>query len=169
MTKRRYLPTLSDLLDRLSISQLKEVFIPEHRENYSQEIADILYDINLILKEEKPEVTADFLRSVIVLGIYNRLIWENESAARSNTGGDTNLKLSHSLNGVRNRAKNRIEDIMKGRRDHKVDCLGADHTKYEPSWNGPTSQQEEGWPLCENCGLEIHPNVPCEEVGGVDI
>ena len=36
--KRKYLPTLSELIDRLSIAQLKEVFIPEHKEEYAKEI-----------------------------------------------------------------------------------------------------------------------------------
>ena len=34
---RKYLPTISDLIDRLSIVQLKEVFIPEHKEEYAKE------------------------------------------------------------------------------------------------------------------------------------
>ncbi len=38
MTERKYLPTLAELIDRLSISQLKEQFIPEHKEEYAQEI-----------------------------------------------------------------------------------------------------------------------------------
>ena len=32
MIERKYLPTLSELIDRLSIIPLKEVFIPEHKE-----------------------------------------------------------------------------------------------------------------------------------------
>jgi hypothetical protein len=42
---RKYLPTISDLIDRLSIVQLKEVFIPEYKEEYAKEIRDILYDL----------------------------------------------------------------------------------------------------------------------------
>ena len=30
MAKRKYLPTLAELIDRLSIAQLKEVFITDH-------------------------------------------------------------------------------------------------------------------------------------------
>ena len=41
MKKRKYLPTLAELVDRLSIIQLKEVFITEHKEEYGQEIKDI--------------------------------------------------------------------------------------------------------------------------------
>ena len=52
MSKRKYLPTLAELIDRLSIIQLKEVFITEHKEEYAKEIKDIVYDIDLILKDE---------------------------------------------------------------------------------------------------------------------
>ena len=34
MNNRKYLPTLSELIDRLSIAQLKEVFISKHKEEY---------------------------------------------------------------------------------------------------------------------------------------
>ena len=47
MNERKYLPTLSELVDRLSIAQLKEVFISEHKEEYAQEIKDILHDIDI--------------------------------------------------------------------------------------------------------------------------
>ena len=53
---RKYLPTLSELIDRLSISQLKEVFIVEHKEEYAQEISDILHDIQLFLDEQDDEL-----------------------------------------------------------------------------------------------------------------
>ena len=57
MEQRRFLPTLSELIDRLSIVQLKEVFIPEHKEAYAQEIADITHDIQLILSEKDVVIT----------------------------------------------------------------------------------------------------------------
>ena len=54
MSERRYLPTVSELIDRLSIVQLKEVFIPEHKEEYAQEIRDIVYDLDELMRWEKP-------------------------------------------------------------------------------------------------------------------
>ena len=42
---RKYLPTLAELVDRLSIAQLKEVFITDHKNEYAQEIKDILPDV----------------------------------------------------------------------------------------------------------------------------
>ena len=76
---RKYLPTLSELLDRLSIAQLKEVFIPEHKEEYAEEIRDI-------------------------------------------------------VNGIRNVAKNKVQEICGGRKDYKIDCLAAEFKDWDISW-----------------------------------
>ena len=51
---RKYLPTIAELIDRLSIVQLKEVFIPEHKEEYAKEIKDIVHDLNELMNWEKP-------------------------------------------------------------------------------------------------------------------
>ena len=83
MKQRRFLPTLSELLDRLSIVQLKEVFITEHKEEYAQEIADITHDIQLILSEKDVVITGEMLRAVIVCAQMNLHIWHNESNVRS--------------------------------------------------------------------------------------
>ena len=80
--QRKYLPTLSELIDRLSISQLKEVFISDHK------------------------------------GIKD--------------GND--LELTHGLNGIRNTSKNKIQEIVGGRKDYKIDCLAADFKGWEISW-----------------------------------
>ena len=50
---RKWLPTLGELIDRLSIHQLKEVFIPENKENYATEMNDIVHDIDIILKASR--------------------------------------------------------------------------------------------------------------------
>ena len=50
--QRKYLPTLNSLIDRLSIHQLKEVFLVENKENYSSEIQDIIHDIDMIIEDE---------------------------------------------------------------------------------------------------------------------
>ena len=56
MINRKYLPTLAELIDRLSISQLKEVKLVEHKEEYAQEISDIVHDIQLILNNQNGEI-----------------------------------------------------------------------------------------------------------------
>jgi len=132
---RKYLPTLAELIDRLSIVQLKEVFIPQYKEQYAKEIKDMIHDIDLILKDGAT-VTADTIRAVIVLSQINLHIWHNESNVRKGLVDGNNLKLTHGLNGIRNVAKNKIQEICGGRKDYMIDCLAAEFKDWEISWNG---------------------------------
>ena len=135
MKDRRYLPTLSELVDRLSIAQLKEVFIPEHKEEYAQEISDILHDIDLTLSEKNVILDADTVRAIVVLSQMNLHIWHNESNYRKGIKDGNNLELTHGLNGIRNTAKNKIQELAGGRKDYKIDCLAAEFQDWEISWN----------------------------------
>ena len=132
--KRKYLPTLSELVDRLSIAQLKEVFISEHKEEYAKEIKDILHDINLELQEKDIILNADTIRAIIVLSQMNLHIWHNESNYRKGIKDGNNLELTHGLNGIRNTAKNIVQENVGGRKDYKIDCLAAEFEDWEISW-----------------------------------
>ncbi len=131
---RKYLPTLAELIDRLSIAQLKEVFLSEHKEEYASEIKDILHDINLLVEDSK--VSAETIRAIVVLAQMNLHIWHNEAEARKGNNAGENLLLTHGLNGIRNTAKNKIQEIVGGRKDHKIDCLAAEFKDWEISWDG---------------------------------
>ena len=131
---RKYLPTLSELIDRLSIAQLKEVFISEHKTEYATEISDILHDINLTLQEKDVIINAETIRAIVVLSQMNLHIWHNESNYRKGIKDGNNLELTHGLNGIRNTAKNKIQEIVGGRKDYKIDCLAADFKDWEISW-----------------------------------
>jgi len=110
---RKYLPTLGELIDRLTIVQLKEVKIPKHKEEYQKEIEEIVHDITEILTTVKQlKVDGDFIRAVI----------------------GNNLLLTHGLNGIRNTAKNKIQELDGGRKDYKVDCIASDFKDWEISW-----------------------------------
>jgi hypothetical protein len=135
MSKRKYLPTLAELVDRLSIVQLKEVFITEHKEEYAKEIADIVHDIDMILKDENVQLSGKDVRAIVVLSQMNLHIWHNETQYRAGTG-DGNLGLTHGLNGIRNTAKNQIQENVGGRKDYKIDCIAAEFKDWEISWNG---------------------------------
>jgi hypothetical protein len=135
MTNRRYIQTLSELIDRLSIVQLKEVFIPDHKAEYSQEIDDIVHDIQLIIDEHKAVLDADTIRAIVVVSQMNLHIWHNESNYRRGIKDGNNLELTHGLNGIRNTAKNKIQEIIGGRKDYKVDCLAAEWKDWEISWS----------------------------------
>ena len=131
---RKYLPTLAELVDRLSIIQLKEVFITEHKEEYAKEIQDIVHDIDLILNDENVKLSGKDVRAIIVLSQMNLHIWHNESEARKGINAGENLLLTHGLNGIRNTAKNKVQEIVGGRKDYKIDCLAADFKDWEVSW-----------------------------------
>jgi len=132
---RKYLPTLSELIDRLSIAQLKEVFITKHKEEYAQEISDILHDIDLTLKEKDVILDSNSVRAIVVLSQMNLHIWHNESNYRKGIKDGNNLELTHGLNGIRNTAKNKIQELAGGRKDYKIDCLAAEFKDWEISWN----------------------------------
>ena len=130
---RKYLPTISELIDRLSIVQLKEVFIQEHKEEYAQEIKDIVEDLDELMYWEKP--TGEMIRAIVVLAQMNLHIWHNETEYRAGEG-DGNLGLTHGLNGIRSTAKNKIQEnlVEGGRKDYKVDCIAAEFKDWEVSW-----------------------------------
>ena len=133
--KRKYLPTLSELIDRLSISQLKENFISEHKQEYADEIRDILNDIDVLLQEGEIWLDAKSIRAIVVLAQMNLHIWHNESNYRKGIKEGNSLELTHGLNGIRNTAKNKIEETAGGRKDYKIDCLAAEFKDWEVSWN----------------------------------
>ena len=132
---RRYLPTLGELIDRLSIIQIKELKIPNHKEEYSQEIEDIVHDINQIIKEGDFELDGEFVRAIVVLSQMNLHIWVNEDNARSGDNQGNQLMLTHGLNGIRNTAKNKIQERVGGRKDYKIDCIADEFKEWEVSWN----------------------------------
>ena len=128
MQNRKYLPTVAELIDRLSIIQLKEVFIPEHKDEYAKEIKDIMHDLEL------DGLDSELIRAVIVTAQMNLHIWHNESEARKGKNAGENLRLTHGLNGMRNIAKNKIQERFGGRKDYKVDCLASEFKDWEVSW-----------------------------------
>lgn len=131
---RKYLPTLAELLDRWSIAQLKAIFT-DHTAEYNVEKALIEHDIALLLKDIPP-IGAKEMCAAMMLMLTNRFIWENESKARA--GGsdqDRLLKLTHSINGVRNTAKNVIAAATGERLDYKIDCFAAGLVAEFGNWN----------------------------------
>ena len=131
---RKYLPTLSELIDRLSIIQLKEVFIADHKQEYEEEIAAIVHDIQAHLDENETILTAEVIRAIVVLSQMNLHIWQNEANYRKGIKEGNSLELTHGLNGIRNTAKNKIQEVVGGRKDYKIDCLAADFKDWEISW-----------------------------------
>lgn len=131
MSERKYVPTFGDLIDRLSIVQMKAIFIPQFRTEYEAERALILHDIDLLLANKK--LTAADVHAIMVVTLANRVIWENESLARNSNGDQTftQFKIIRSINGVRVSAKNRIASE---RPEHKVDMIADDIPPELGNW-----------------------------------
>ena len=129
---RKYFPTFSELIDRLSIVTLKSIKISDNKEAYEQEAQDIMHDIDEIITEKKVIITAQMVRAIQIIMLSNETIWANESKARAGGSEQDNLlKFTHSVNGVRNLAKNVISKEMGERIDLKLDCLAADLCKSQ--------------------------------------
>lgn len=137
---RKYLPTLAELIDRMSIVQLKEIFLDENRYEYQEERKLIEHDIDIVLNQKNAcngyRINAADIRAILILMLTNRYIWENESKARQ--GGaeqDRLLKLTHSVNGIRNTAKNILSVRAEDRVDLKIDCFAAELVEEFGNWN----------------------------------
>src|SRR5580700_6030709 len=103
------------------------IFLPDRREEYIAERDLILHDIDLILLTLSKGLSAKAVMAITMIQLTNRCIWESESKARA--GGneqDKLLKMTHSINGVRNTAKNVLSEEAGGRKDYKIDALSAD-------------------------------------------
>jgi hypothetical protein len=134
--QRKYLPTFAELVDRLSIVTLKSIFIPSNKAAYDQEAKDIMYDIDLLINQKGLELNAESIRAIQVIQLANRYIWENESKVRADGVQDYSLlKVTHSINGVRNTAKNVLSHQLGERKDLKVDCLAAELKSDLQNWD----------------------------------
>jgi hypothetical protein len=126
---RRYLPTMAELVDRLTILQIREVLDPKDKESYGNQIKKIEEDL-----ETAYSLDAELVRAIIVLSQINLHIWMNESGAREGEDGLNNLRLTHGLNGLRNQAKNRLNFISGEEGEQKIECTAAEFKDWEISW-----------------------------------
>ena len=88
----------------------------------------------MILNDENVRLSGKDVRAIVVLSQMNLHIWHNETKYRAGTG-DGNLGLTHGLNGIRNTAKNMIQENVGGRKDFKIDCIPAEFKHWEVSWD----------------------------------
>lgn len=129
-TKREYLPTLADLIDALTISQIKEIKFSSKKRAYTEEIKKICHDIDLIIGEKGVKLNAILIRIIIIIAQLNLHIWENKDKMQEQPENYLKLlKLAHQLNGIRNKMKNKIleeigdKDPTKKRTNVEIDDL----------------------------------------------
>ena len=124
--ERKYHLTISQLIDRLFIVTLKSIKISENKKEYEEEAKLIMDDLDLLLGKNQGE----FIRAIQINSLANEVIWQNESKARQGESNqDHLLKFTHSVNGVRTAAMNKISSLLGERKDLKIDCLAAESCK----------------------------------------
>lgn len=105
-TERKYLPTLADLIDALSINQIKEIKL-ENKQSYALDMKKISHDINILISQKQIKLSAKLIRMIIVISQVNLFIWNNKDKMQEDPKHYNDLlKLAHQLNGIRNRIKN---------------------------------------------------------------
>lgn len=106
-SKREYELPLGELVERLTIVQLRELLL--NSDKYEKEIKALEHDIDLILTEKGVTVNARIIRIIFLTAQLNTLIWlykDKMNEAPENYA--KYLKLSHQLNGLRNALKNKL-------------------------------------------------------------
>ena len=112
---RLYVPTFAELIDRLSVDQIKETLLAADQAVYTEEIRRIEHDLDAVINEKGLKLSARTLRIVIVIAQMNLHIWHSKDRMqREPEQYDDLLKLAHQLNGVRNRMKNLLLDQESG-------------------------------------------------------
>ena len=117
--KRQYELPLGELIERLTIVQLRELLLNSNK--YEKEIGALEHDIDIILKEKNVIPNARIIRIIFLTAQLNTLIWVYKDKMQE---GEENyhqfLKLSHQLNGLRNKMKNLLME--------EIDNIDGQHT-----------------------------------------
>jgi hypothetical protein len=105
--ERKFLPAFAELIDRLTVDQIKEVLLPNIKKSVVLEMEDLCHDIDLLIKERELQLSSRFIRIIIALSQLNLHIWNLKDRMQNDSHKyDELLKLAHQLNGIRNQLKN---------------------------------------------------------------
>lgn len=132
----KYNLSFAERIDRLNIAQSKECY--SGSDKYYYEIRDIIHDIQVDL-DNGVVVTAEMIRAIVLLTQSNLAIWLNEQSIRDGIGKMDDketaqaLTYTHRLNGNRSSSKERIQNLIGGRTDPKLNCL-AQGTAWMIKW-----------------------------------
>ncbi len=106
MKNRKFVLPAAELIDRLSVDQIKEMLFDD-KSSITKEIEDLSHDIDLILSEKEVKLNSRIIRILMVISQINVHIWYLKDRMQEDAEKyDELLKLAHQINGVRNRMKN---------------------------------------------------------------
>jgi len=104
-------PSLAELIDCLTVDQIKEVLNINDSASYGAKISRIEQNLDLIFTKNMMELDASFIRLIIALAQINLHIWRTKDIMQTEPDRFKEcMKLAHQLNGLRNQIKNKILD-----------------------------------------------------------
>ena len=100
----------SELVDKLSIIQIKQIINNKQYRSYENTISKILNELELnISKNKKMILNSKIVNLLNILSQINLFIWILRDEMKiSKNNYKQNMKLSHQLNALRNIAKNKL-------------------------------------------------------------
>jgi len=120
--ERQYKLPLSELIDKLTITQLRELQLKKNRDLYSKEIEELEHDIDSIIEEGQLKIDARIIRIIFLIAQLNTLIWSYKDIMDLLPSDyDKYLRLSHQVNGLKNKLKNKLSET--GRTNINTDGL----------------------------------------------
>jgi len=124
--ERYFLPSFAELIDRLTVDQIKEVLLKNRAQEMSKEIQAICQDIDVMINQKQIVLSSRFIRIVVILAQMNVHIWNNKDKMKLDQEKyDEHLKLAHQLNGLRNQMKNLLLEES-GERDNSSERTNFD-------------------------------------------
>ena len=112
-TRREFVPPFAELLDRMTVDQIKEVTFPDSKASVCDEMEKIFVDVDAFLGERDIALSSTLLAAVIALAQINLHIWNlKDDMQEDEEAYDDKLRLAHQLNGVRNQLKNLLMEEL---------------------------------------------------------
>ena len=109
---RQFLPPLSEIIDRMTVTQIKLNLIDSGKADFESELKRLSNDIDIILGEKDIPASSELIYAIVMLSQLNLHIWQNKDEMQLNLENESIylslLKRAHQLNGLRNQIKNRI-------------------------------------------------------------
>jgi hypothetical protein len=109
---RKYHLPVSELIDRITILEIKLVLDPENAKDYLGELDLIKADVKTELDLRVVTLNVKMIQTLISLGQMNLHIWYIKDKMKLQIDDPAayaeNMKLAHQLNGLRNQLKNSL-------------------------------------------------------------
>ena len=69
--ERQFLPPLAELLDRLTVTQIKQAILGDKNKDFANEIKKISNDIDIIISESNIKLDSNLIRIIVLISQIN--------------------------------------------------------------------------------------------------